>query len=208
MKPADTVFKRALDKLNTRTPDEEAFWAEEEAKVLRTVAANLMQENGVVLVGHPSLVEYAIDRACDEIAPYWTPMFQGEPQRKRGRPPVDYNTRSIYAAALVMFAGNGVSNSAAAKQAAQFLGEPATKDRCEKNFNAWRRITSQIVKARGGCQKLRDAFAYSLFTIADDLKSIAAELEAERAAEALRRKSGRHVTFIGATPNASLPKSK
>ncbi len=208
MKPADTVFKRALDKLNTRTPDEEAFWAEQEAKVLRTVATNLMQENGVVLVGHPSLVEYAIDRACDEIAPYWTPMFQGEPQRKRGRPPVDYNTRSIYAAALVMFAGEGVSTSAAAKQAAQFLGEPATKDRCEKNFNAWRRITSKTVHARGGCQKLRDAFVHLLFRLADDLKSIAAELEAERAAEALRRKSGRHVSFIGATPNGSLPKSR
>lgn len=208
MRPVDTVFQRAKERFGNLPPHEQDAWDDMRAKVLRAVATEYLKHRGVVLIGDPSLVEYAIDQACGAIAPVWVPLLEGEAEPKRGRPPVDHNTRTIYAAALVMFTGDGVSNSAAAKQAAQFLGAPATKDRVEKNFNAWRRKATEALTARDGCPELRRVLTNALFLVADELRVIAAELEAERTAEAARRKSSRHISFIGATAPRSLPSPK
>lgn len=203
MRSGDTVFTRALDRFDNLPPHEQVVWDDMQAQVLRAVATEFLKYRGVVLVGDPSLVEYAIDRACEEIAPVWVPMLEGWTEPKRGRPQVDYNTRIIYAAAFSLFTADGKSHSAAAKQAAQFLGEPATKDRVEKNLKAWLRKASAAVAARGGCPKLRRFLWDTLFVVADELRSIAAELEAERAAEASRRKSNRHVSLL-ARPQTSV----
>uniref|UniRef100_UPI00289B9037 hypothetical protein n=1 Tax=Shinella sp. TaxID=1870904 RepID=UPI00289B9037 len=135
-------------------------------------------------------------------------LLEGERKPKRGRPQVDHNTRIIYAAAFSLFTAEGTSHSAAAKQAAQFLGKPATKDRVEKNLKAWLRKASAAVRARGGCPKLRRFLWDTLFAVAEELTVLAAELDAERTAEAARRKSSRHASFIGAAPPRSLQRSK
>mgnify|MGYP001176816107 CR=1 FL=1 len=205
---SDTVFKRARDRFDNLPPHEQVIWDDMQAQVLRAVATEFLKHRGVVLVGDPSLVEYAIDRASDEIAPAWVPLLEGENKPKRGRPQVDYNTRIIYAAAFSLFFTEGSSKSAAAKQAAQFLGEPATKDRVEKNLNAWLRKASAAVRARGGCPKLRSFLWDTLFVVAEELTVIAADLEADRATEAARRKSSRHISFIGAAAPRSLPSPK
>lgn len=208
MTPADTVFKRALGRFDNLPPHEQVIWDDMQVQVLRAVATEFLKHRGVALIGDPSLVEYAIDRACGEIAPVWVPLLEGEGKPKRGRPQVDYNTRIIYAAAFSLFTAEGKSHSAAAKQAAQFLGEPATKDRVEKNLKAWLRKASAAVAARGGCPKLRRFLWDTLFVVADELRAIASELEADRAAEVARRKSSRHVSFIGAAPPRSLSSPK
>jgi len=208
MTGADTVFKRAKERFDNLPPHEQVAWDDIQAKVLRAVAAEYLKHRGVTLIGDPSLVEYAIDQACGEIAPVWVPLLEGEGKPQRGRPQVDYNTRIIYAAAFSLFTTEGKSHSAAAKQAAQFLGAPATKDRVEKNLKAWLRKASAAVHARGGCPKLRRFLWDTLFAVAEELRVIAADLEAERAAEAARRKSSRHISFIGAAAPRSLPSPK
>ncbi|MCD1265516.1 hypothetical protein B5M44_20765 [Shinella sumterensis] len=208
MKPADTVFQRAQRRFDTLPPHEQDAWDDMQAKVLRAVATEYLKHQGVMLIGDPSLVEYAIDQACGEIAPVWVPLLEGEGKPKRGRPQVDHNTRIIYAAAFSIFFTEGSSTSAAAKQAAQFLGEPATKDRVEKNLKAWLHKASAAVRARGGCPKLRRFLWDTLFVVADELRIIATDLEQERAAEAARRKSSRHISFIGEAAPRSLPSPK
>ncbi|WP_312418947.1 hypothetical protein, partial [Shinella sp.] len=64
MKPADTVFQRAKERFDNLPPHEQDAWDDMRAKVLRAVATEFLRHRGVVLVGDPSLVEYAIDRAC------------------------------------------------------------------------------------------------------------------------------------------------
>lgn len=208
MTAGDTVFKRAKERFDNLQPHEQDAWDDIRAQVLRAVAAGYLKHRGVTLIGDPSLVEYAIDQACGEIAPVWVPLLKGEGKPQRGRPQVDHNTRIIYAAAFSLFTTEGKSCSAAARQAAQFLGAPATKDRVEKNLRAWLRKASAAVRAQGGCQKLRRFLWDTLFVVAEELRVIAAELEAERAAEASRRKTARHISFIGAAPPHSLPPPK
>lgn len=199
MKPADTVFTRALDRFKNRSADEERRLDEYNRACARRLATEDLKDRGVVLIGHPSLIEYAVALESVRVAEAQKAKLEGKTVRKRGRPPVDPIAVDIYNAALALFLEDGVSIAAASKQAAKFLGEPATKDRIEKGHKRWLDTASDYLIFTNGSEITCEALTLQVFYLASELKRIAVELEADKAAEAARRKSARFAPFFGAT---------
>lgn len=208
MSAPETLLRRAQREFSMLTDDSAKALAKWKVDIVRAVTIQFLQENGVVLVGDNTLVEYAIDRASTDVAVARDLLVNTKAKRKRGRPPVDFETLTIYAAAHWIFMDQGVSNAAAARKAAQFLGEPATKDRVEKGTKGWLRVASKILTVGGGEEKVRKFLLQTVSDTAFDLARISGELAAEKRAEAARRKSARHAAFNGAASAASLPNLK
>lgn len=208
MKPADTVFKRAVARFKSVSPHEQQRLDEFRSAYVRNLAIQFLKDRGVVLIGHPSLVEYAIAEASVLMAEVHKAGLEGKRVRKRGRPLTDPVTVNIYIAAHAIFHQESVSVAAAAKQAAKFLGEPATKDRVEKGRKRWLAEASAWLVATNGGDITRQFLASVVGSNMNELKRIAAELKADQAAEAARRRSARFAPFIGAAPTRSLPRSK
>lgn len=196
---ADTVFNRAVDRFKSRSADEERRLDEYKRACARSLAIEDLKDRGVVLIGHPSLIEYAVAQESVLVAEAQKATLEGKTARKRGRPAVDPIALNIYVAALAIFEQEGVSVAAAAKQAARFLGEPATKDRVEKGRKRWLDTASVFLTLTNGSEITREFLARLVASNGNELKRIAAELEADKAAEAARRKSARFAPFFGAT---------
>ncbi|WLS07527.1 hypothetical protein Q9314_15265 [Shinella sumterensis] len=199
MKPADTVMRRALDRFKNLSEEEKQRLAAYRAACVRDLAVEALKDHGVVLIGHPSLIEYAVSQECVLTAKVHEAAFEGKAARKRGRPAVDPVVLNIYTAALAIFEQEGVSVAAAAKQAAKFLGEPATKDRVEKGRKRWLETASVFLTLTNGSETTREFLTRLVASNVNELKRIAAELDADKAAEADRRRSARFTNFIGAT---------
>jgi len=199
MKPADTVFNRAVDRFKNRSADEEQRFEEYRRACARSLAIEDLKDRGVVLIGHPSLIEHAISRESALVAEARKASLEGNTARKRGRPTVDPVVLNIYTAALAIFQQEGVSVAAAAKQAARFLGDPATKDRVEKGRKRWLETAADFLTLTNGSEITREFLTWHVAGIGNELKRIAAEMEADKAAEAARRKSARFAPFFGAS---------
>lgn len=199
MKPADTVFTRALGHFKNRSADEEQRLEEYRSACARSLAIEALKDRGVVLIGHPSLIEHAISQESVLVAASRKVAFEGKTDRKRGRPAVDPVVLNIYTAALAIFQQEGVSVAAAAKQAARFLGEPATKDKLEKARKRWLETAADFLALTQGSEITREFLTRLVASNGRELKRIAAELEADKAAEAARRRSARFASFFGAT---------
>lgn len=199
MKPSDSVFNRALARFKNRSADDEQRLDEYKRACARRLAIEDLKDRGVVLMGHSSLIEYAISQESVRVAEAQKALLEGKTTRKRGRPAVDPIAVAIYNAAIALFLQDGVSVAAAAKQAAKFLGEPATKDRIEKGHKRWLDTASDFLTFTSRSEITREFLAFHVFYLASELKRIAVELEADKAAEAARRKSARFAPFFGAT---------
>jgi hypothetical protein len=199
MRPADTVFKRAVERFKNLSDEKKQRVAEYRTACVRDLAIEALKDRGVILLGHPSLIEYAVSQECVLTAKVHEAAFEGKTARRRGRPPVNPVVLNIYAAALALFEHEGVSVASAAKQAARFLGEPATKDRVEKGRKHWLETASVFLAITDGSEITREFLTRLVASNASELKRIAAELEADQAAEAARRRSARFAPFIGAT---------
>lgn len=196
---ADTVFNRALDHFKNRSTDEEQRLDEYRSACARSMAIEALKDRGVILIGHPSLIEHAISQESALVAEARKASLEDKTARKRGRPPVDPIAVDIYNAALALFLEDGVSVAAAAKQAAKFLGEPATKDRIEKGHKRWLDTASDFLIFTNLSEVTRVFLTRHVFYRASELRRIAAELEADKSAEAARRRSARFAPFFGAT---------
>lgn len=195
MTPGDSVMRRALDYYTNPTPEVQSVCADYRDAYTRAFARATLEENGVVLVGHPTLLRYALSAAYERAAEALKPHLEGEPAKKRGRPPVDSITTQLYFAAHGLFHQEGVSIAEAARRAAKFLGAPATKDRIEKARIRWLEFARQMRDGTGDDGITRRFLAAIVSSIRADLARIAAELEADRSAEAARRYSSRHASF-------------
>lgn len=188
---ADTVFNRALDRFKSRSADEEQRLDEYRSACARSMAIETLKDRGVVLIGHPSLVEHAISQESALVAEARKASIEGKTARKRGRPAVDPVVLNIYVAALAIFEQEGVSVAAAAKQAARFLGDPATKDRVEKGRKRWLETAADFLALTNGSEITCEFLTRLVASNGNELKRIAAEVEADKAAEAARRRLAR-----------------
>ncbi|WP_315918640.1 hypothetical protein [Mesorhizobium sp. SP-1A] len=200
-------MQRALREFKKATPERIEAAGQYRAEWLRNLAIRFLPAHGVKLIGDPSLVEFTIGRVTCDFSDAVKIAEDEAASRKRGRPANDLDTNMIYAAAVTLQA-DGLSIAEAARRAAKFLGAPATKDRVEKGLKAFLRWGGGVREAasRTGEDVERASYfvIWLLTTTRFELTRFAKEIAAEKAEAEARRKFGRHVSFIGATPRASL----
>lgn len=189
----DSLYRRAMSELR-ETPKsitEIVFGPE----YVRTITIEVLRRLGANLFADPATTQMLIKYAEPDVAAGIRDWEAEIAPQRRGRPPNDFLSVTILAAALCRFQVDGVSRASACLQAAKWLGgSPVTSDQVDKNERAFKRQISAISKILPAETAWRIAEGV-LRAIASELEAIQVSLDAEKVGESARRKESRHASF-------------
>lgn len=188
---AQSLLQRALTDLDRGPEDIVELFGPARVREI-TVAA--LRGTGCKLEGDTETVERLIKYATEvDVEPWlreWRKSFE---PGNRGRPRTDLFEIVICAAALYRFRGK-VKKPAGV--AAEWLGEPATKEKVEKRDKAFRRIFGRVYDQIGVPRAVGlERSAELLFDVIVDLEKLDAKIADEHAAASRAKRDARHAPF-------------
>jgi hypothetical protein len=147
---------------------------------IREKAAECLWAEGVEIASSPSLVNWALDRKCEEVVSdlyQWLEELQARTKRGRPQNGVLHNLILVAAYSTARSAGHGKTE--ARRAAAKRLGEPITKDKVER---AEKLLLRDAGRAFASVSKERaiEIIASQVMTVQAELARIEEGMEAER----------------------------
>ncbi|TIX32586.1 MAG: hypothetical protein E5V37_07645 [Mesorhizobium sp.] len=161
---------------------------------VRDVAIAALRGNGCKLDGSSVDVERLIKYATEvDVEPWLREWRRSFESKHRGRPRTDLFEIVLCAAALYRFRGKTKKSAGAA---AEWLGEPATKEKVEKRDKAFRRIFGRVYAHIGTSRAVGlEQSARLLLDVIVDLERLDARMAEERTAASRAKRDARHAPF-------------